>query len=306
MPYKKTKRKITFAGSGFFAIPQILSLAKNYNLEIITQKNYTPVKKKVEKLGIKIYEISSSIELEKLLEKIKPKIMVISDFGIILSRKSLQIPKLTINTHPSLLPKYRGPSPYIQPILDGEKKTGISIIKMTENVDAGPIFLQKKMEIEENENQISLRTKVGRLASKILSSNLEKIIRGEIIPLVQDGSKASYTKTLVKEDGKIDWREPAILIESKIRAFNPWPGTFTFFKTTKKNLRVKILKADIEKGNNLKPGYLKIENSEIKIKTGRDFLVIKKLQPEGKKEMAVSNFLKGYTIKLKIKNTPPK
>ncbi len=287
--------KIIFAGNGHFAAIQVENLSKAYSLEIITQKNYTEVKKTAQRLKLKIHQVKNKLELENILKQLKPELLIVSDFGIILSLKALKIPKLTINTHPSLLPKYRGPSPYVTALLNGDKETGVSIIKMAKKVDAGPIFIQEKLKIEKEDTQTSLREKLGKLAAKLLINNLEKITTGKIKPISQNEKQASLTQAFKKEDGRINWDESAEAIERKIRAFNPWPGTFTFFDSPKKTLRVKILEAVVEKGNNSKAGEIKIENG-LKIKTSKDFLIIKNLQPEGKKEMTAKEFLSGYNI----------
>jgi len=296
MMNQKTMNKILFAGSGYFAALQIIGLLKKYkNLEIITQKNDNPVKGEIKNLGLTVYEVSNKKKLEETLESLKPDLLIVSDFGIILSPKSLSVPKLTINTHPSLLPKYRGPSPYISALLNGDKETGVTIIRMTEGIDEGPIYLQEKMTITNNENQISLRKKLADLTFKMLIDNLENIYKGTIKPIPQDNNKANYTKLFTKEDGKINWQENAEVIERKIRALNPWPGTFTFFKLKSgKELRVKILNAYIEKNNDLEIDRLKIENDKLKIKALDHYLVITKIQPEGKKGMNIKEFLNGY------------
>ena len=160
--------------------------------------------------------------------------------------------------------------------------------------------LKEKVKIAKRETSTSLREKLGNLAGNLLLSNLEKIIAGKIEPISQNEKEATYTKFFKKEDGLIDWEEDAKLIERKIRAFTPWPGTFTFFETPKKKIRVKILYAEVEEGNALKPEEIKIENKKLKIKTGKDYIVVKKLQPEGKREMIAEEFLHGYQIKLKV------
>lgn len=301
---KKKKLKIVFAGSGFFALKQIINLYKKYkNIKVITQKNTNPLKEGIKDLKLTTFEAGSKKELEKILKNLKPDLLIVSDFGIILSSKSLSIPKLTINTHPSLLPKYRGPSPYVTTILNGEKESGVTIIELTEEIDEGPIFLQEKISIKENETQITLREKLADLASKMLSSNLEKMYYGKIKPIPQDNKKATYTKTFIKKDGEINWHEKAHLIERKIRALNPWPGTFTYLKLRNgKKLRVKILGSYIEKNNNLKPNQLKIKKNKLKIKALDSYIIVIKIQPEGKKEMDVKEFLNGYKNILILKN----
>lgn len=294
---KKSKKKIIFAGSGYLAVPQIKILSNDYNLKIITQKNDNLVKKEFVNSELKIHEVSNSLELDSLLEKLKPEYLIVSDFGIILSKKSLSIPKLVLNTHPSLLPKYRGPSPYVTALLNGDKETGVSLIKMAGKVDSGPIFTQVNLNISKNETSESLRKKLGELAGKVLAIKLDKIMAGKIKTIPQNEKEATFTKQFKKDDGKINWLDTAESIERKVRAFNPWPGTFTFLKLKNgKNLRVKILDAEVEKSNDTKPGKIKIEDKLLKISTKKNYLVIKKIQPEGKKEMNIAEFLSGYKI----------
>ncbi|MBU2634871.1 methionyl-tRNA formyltransferase, partial [Patescibacteria group bacterium] len=201
--------------------------------------------------------------------------VIVASYGKIIPKKILEIPKYgCLNVHPSLLPKYRGPSPIQTTILNGDKKTGVTIILMDEKIDHGPIISNSKFEIRNSKLTYGeLNVKLAKLGVKLLIETIPKWIRGEIKIKPQDHSKATYTKILKREDGKIDWSKSAQEIERQVRAFNPWPGTFTFIKHKNKTLRIKVLEADISKDNKL---------------------IIKKLQPEGKKAMSFEEFKRGY------------
>jgi len=241
---------IIFLGTGEFGTTILQGLVKN---------NYKP---------ILVHDF-------KKTEKLKPDLVIVASYGKIIPKKILEIPKYgCLNVHPSLLPKYRGPSPIQTTILNGDKKTGVTIILMDEKIDHGPIISNSKFEIRNSKLTYGeLNVKLAKLGVKLLIETIPKWIRGEIKIKPQDHSKATYTKILKREDGKIDWSKSAQEIERQVRAFNPWPGTFTFIKHKNKTLRIKVLEADISKDNKL---------------------IIKKLQPEGKKAMSFEEFKRGY------------
>jgi len=204
-------------------------------------------------------------------------LLVVGFYGKIVPKEMLEIPKYgALNVHPSLLPKYRGPSPIPTTIFNGDKETGVTIIQMDEQVDHGPLLAQRKFQITNFKFQNGVGKPTTPELSKILwelggdlaVETIPKWIQGEITPQEQDHSKATYTQKFTKEDGHIDWQKPALYIEKQVRAFLPWPGAFTFWK----GKRVKILKAHIEQGK----------------------LVIDELQLEGKKPMSMREFLLGH------------
>lgn len=207
------------------------------------------------------------------IEKLKPDLVVVASYGKIIPKKILEIPKYgSLNIHPSLLPKYRGPSPIQTTILNGDKKTGVTIILMDEKIDHGEIISSSKLLISKKITYQELSKELAQLGVKLLIETIPKWISGEIKQKPQDESKATYTKILKREDGKIDWSKPAQEIERQIRAFNPWPGTFTFIKHKDKTLRIKVLEANVKDNK----------------------LIIKRLQPEGKKAMTFEEFKRGY------------
>jgi methionyl-tRNA formyltransferase len=197
-------------------------------------------------------------------------LIVVGFYGKILSKEMLEKPKYgALNVHPSLLPKYRGPSPVQTTILNGDAKTGVTIIKMDEEVDHGPILASTKFEIRNSKlTTPELEKILWTLGGDLLLEIIPKWLKGEIKPQEQDHKKATYTKKLTREDGRIDWAKPVEYIERQIRAFTPWPGAFTMWK----GKRVKILKAHLEK----------------------ERLVIDELQLEGKKPTSLRDFLLGH------------
>ncbi|OGF64338.1 hypothetical protein A2661_02385 [Candidatus Giovannonibacteria bacterium RIFCSPHIGHO2_01_FULL_45_24] len=201
---------------------------------------------------------------------------VIAYFGKIIPKAVLELPKNGfLNAHPSLLPRWRGPSPVQSAILAGDKTTGVTIHIATEKPDAGPILVQKEIVIEPDDTCLNLTGKLALEGATLLIPTIEKWLSGEIAPKEQDDSRATYTKLLTKKDGEIDWSKPADHIEKMVRAYDPWPGAYTKMK----NGRIlKIKKAEIISGI-LKP------------------LIV---QPEGKKEMSWEAFLRGHKDAIEI------
>jgi len=267
----------------------------------------SPVKLMAQKYSIPI-EQPTKIENCKLkIENLKPDLIVVAAYGKIIPKSILDIPQYgCLNVHPSLLPKYRGPTPIQYAILNGDEETGVTIILMDEKIDHGPILGQRELEFPISNFQFpNLHDKLAELGVKLLIDTIPNWVNGKIKPKPQDESKATYTKILKKEDGRIDWKKSAQEIERQIRAFNPWPGSFTFWPILKGTLiRVKILKARIFKSPDRKiypvGKVLVVPQNEIGIGCGhhypasQDFLVIEKLQIEGKKETDSEEFLRGY------------
>ncbi|MBI3335304.1 MAG: methionyl-tRNA formyltransferase, partial [Candidatus Portnoybacteria bacterium] len=201
-----------------------------------------------------------------------------------------------LNIHPSLLPKYRGPSPVQSTIMNGDTVAGVSIIKLNEKVDSGDIIAQKEFVIDKSYTAGQLHSLLFRLGANILLEILGLWISGRIIPQRQDESEASYTAFIKKDDGLIDWNESAQKIERKIRAYQPWPSVYTFFGHRGKILRVQLLDAQIKDPltSHSEPGNIVRKDQELYVECGQDSLFIKKLRPEGKKEMSGEEFLRGY------------
>jgi len=277
-----------------------------------------PVKLLASKYGIPISQPKEIRNSKSEIRKLEPDLIVVAAYGQILPKEILDIPKFgCLNIHPSLLPKYRGPSPIQFTILEGDDKTGVTVIKMTEKVDAGPVLAQKEIELNGKEFYTDLHNKLAELGGKLLTEIIPKWIEGKIKAILQDETKATYSKILKKEDGRIDWKKPAKVIERQVRAFNPWPGTFTLFTrarqsrakgedeataslTTRATAKAKrtafsSLPSPRKRGSvGEKSKILKILKAQISEKNGKKLLVIEKVLLEGKKPMSFEDFLRGY------------
>jgi len=277
---ENNKIKIVFIGTSEFGAIILNELVKNnYKpVLVITMPDKPAGRKKIltpspVKKGVKLLKIKIAYDLKEI-KKIKPDLIITAAYGKIIPKDILEIPKYgALNIHPSLLPKYRGPSPIQTAILSGDKETGVTIMMMDKKMDHGKIISNFQFPISNKITYKELSKKLAKLSAKLLMETIPKWIKGEIKAKEQDHSKASYTKIIKKEDGKIDWNKPAQEIERQIRAFDPWPGTFTFIKKGDRKIRVKILEAKLSKNNQL---------------------IIKKLQPEAKKPMSFEDFKKGY------------
>ncbi len=255
-------------------------------VKICAQKYNIPVNQP-EKLGLAKFNLAKP-------SLPHPDLFIVASYGKILPQKILNIPRFgTLNVHPSILPKYRGPSPIQNTILNGEKETGVTIMLLDEKMDHGPILTNSKLQRTNNEYTYEeLHNKLAELGAELLIETIPQWVEGKIKPALQDDSKATYTKIIKKEDGRVDWKKDAGYIERQVRAFNPWPGTYATFQ----GKLLKILKAKVvEQTSSKKLGEtFKLQNGEIAVQTGKDALVLEELQLEGKKPMPSKEFLLGY------------
>lgn len=265
--------------------------------QIIAQ---SPVKVAGERYGISVSQPEKVENLEPEIRNLNPDLAVVAAYGQILPQEILEIPKFgCLNIHPSLLPKYRGATPVQSAILNGEKKTGVTIILMDPQIDHGPILAQKETEIGLNESGKQLHDRLAVLGSELLVDTLPNWLRNEIGLLPQEEKKATYAKILTRQDGKINWKKSVEEIARQVRAFDPWPGTFTFWIKNKEKISLKILKARVLKpviGNKTYPPgkTLVVPQNELGVQCKKGFLVVEKLQLEGKKSMSSEEFLRGH------------
>ncbi len=292
---QRTELKIIFMGTpGFGAIILEGLIKNNYKPALVITAPDKPVGRKqiltpplvkiiAQKYKIPVEQPKKVLNYKLQATRMKPDLIIIAAYGEIIPKEILEIPKHgCLNVHPSLLPKYRGPSPIQTIILNGDKETGTTIILIDEKMDHGPIITNRQLPISDPKiTTDELSKELAVLSIDLLVEIIPKWINGEIKARPQDKSKATYTKIIKKEDGKINWKKSAIEIERQIRAFYPWPGTFTFWK----GKRIKILKAEASKT---------APENNLAIKCGKDYLIIKKLQPEGKKPIEINDFLRGH------------
>lgn len=262
-----------------------------------------PIKVLAQKYDIPVYQPKDKIELANQLKTINYQLIVTAAYGIIFPKEVLDAPHYgCLNIHPSLLPKYRGPSPIQAAIFNGDAKTGVTIYKMDEKVDTGPIIARSEWPISNDKYTTpELSKKLSEIGAELLLKTLPGWFLGEITPTPQDDSQASYTKIIAKEDGKIDWQKSALEIEQQIRAYTPWPNSRAFYSSSKAAGRVeksvlKILDANAtEKDQGKQPGEIFLTaDGDLAVQTGNGALIIKKLQLEGGKSLSAQDFLRGH------------
>jgi methionyl-tRNA formyltransferase len=309
----ENKKKIIFIGTPDFGAIILRELAKTeYKPCLVLTTPDKPVGRKqiitspivktaAQDYNIPVIQPEKIIQAKDQITDLKPDLIVVAAFGQIIPNEILKIPiKGCLNVHPSLLPKYRGASPIQCAILNGDKETGVSVMLMDDKMDHGKIISSSVFEIK-NQKTIytELMKELADFGVKLLISTLPKWFSGKIQPITQDDEKATFTKVLKKSDGKINWKKSAEEIERQIRAFNPWPGSFTECQKNDYDLKtIKIWKASVQEETEAGPfgdigkTYL-ASNEKIAVQTQKNFLIIEELQPEGGKRMTSEDFLKG-------------
>ena len=232
------------------------------------------------------------------MEKYKADFFVVVAYGLIFSKKILDMPKIAaINIHASLLPKYRGASPIQESLLNNDAETGVSIMKISEKLDQGDVYLIKRIQINKNDNLENLSKRLRDLSGNIITYALHDIEAGILHPVPQNKTNISYCREIKKTDGEIKWTFSAEKIKNMIRAYTPWPGVFTTFN----NKKIKIIEAEISEENSKeKPGTFILDGKTLKIATVKGEILPQKLQIEGKKEITVQEFINGNKNRLKI------
>jgi methionyl-tRNA formyltransferase len=235
----------------------------------------------------------------KAIEEIRaldPDVIVVMAYGQILPRDVLNIPKIVcLNLHASLLPRWRGAAPIPAAIAAGDQETGITVMYMDERLDTGDILLQRQIDIPPTDTGGSLHDRLAKIAPDALLDSLGLLVKSSAPRIPQDNTRVTYAPKLKREDGRIDWSEPADVIERKIRAFNPWPGAFT--KLDGANL--KIFSASIVDLSG-KPGEILGSGRELVIAAGERALSLEEVQLEGKRRMSATEFLRGHASTLGV------
>ncbi|HSB10829.1 MAG TPA: methionyl-tRNA formyltransferase [Blastocatellia bacterium] len=261
-----------------------------------------PVKSFALEHGIPVHQpakIKSNEEVRAIFESISPDACAVAAYGKILPEWMLAIPRLgCINVHASLLPKYRGAAPINWAIANGERETGVTIMQMDAGMDTGPMLAKRATEIGANETAVELSARLAVLGAELLSETLERFERGEVEAVPQNDAEASYAPMLNRQDGQIDWRLNARALADRVRAFQPWPGTYTDFRG--KRLIVwrahEVVSGSLEA---VEPGtILAVDDSGIVIScAGQTALRIQDVQIEGKRRMTARELANGARLK---------
>ena len=297
--------RIVFMGTPDFAVPILDALTRTTHkiVGVYTrpdqpagrgkQLHTSPIKRIAEKHGLPVFQPLTLRKPEFVapLSELAPDLIIVAAYGLIFPADVLAIPlRGCINTHASLLPRYRGAAPIVAAILAGDAETGITLMRMDAGLDTGAILAQRAIPIAANDTTGTLTPKLAGLAAALVIEKLPSILNGEIMPQPQDDSRASVFKTIRKEDGLIDWTLPATEIERRVRAFNPWPSAFTFWN----NLQLKVLHALVAPAEiNGEPGRLVQAQDEIAVVTGEGALILREVQLAGKRAMSAREFARG-------------
>ncbi len=230
------------------------------------------------------------------VKKLKPELFVVSSYGKIIPETWLSIPsRASLNVHPSLLPKYRGAAPINWPILNGDKETGISIAEVTRDLDAGDIFHQICVPLDDSIDAAELRQRLAEISSRALHQALEAAEKNKLQRIPQDSKLATYARKLKKQDGAIDWSRAARDIANQVRGLQPWPTAYTHAEKS----MLQILKVSVEDTSSVsgRPGeLLGVDRDVLRLQTGKGILRVERVLPAGKKGMSGAEFARGKRL----------
>ncbi|MCX5706182.1 MAG: methionyl-tRNA formyltransferase [Candidatus Omnitrophica bacterium] len=238
-------------------------------------------------------------ESVKYLKSFQPDLFVIAAYGQILSQGILDIPNIfPLNIHASLLPRYRGAAPINWAIVRGDKITGVSIMRLIRKMDAGPVLAQRKIEINERDDSITLEDKLRSAGAELLLDSIKSVEDKTFKLIPQDEKKVILAPKLKKKDGQIDWNKPAEEIHNLVRGVLPWPGAFTYYKgKLLKVYKAKIISCQVLRSASSQAGQiLNVSKQGIVVACSRDSLCVEELQLEGKRRMSPAEFISGHKI----------
>ena len=300
---------IVFMGTPEFSLPTLQKLYESdHNVQLVVTQPDRPKGRGRESTPPPIKEFAlekkipilqpkkcTNLDVVKTLSELNSDVFIVVAFGQILDKNLLRLPRhFCINLHSSLLPKYRGAAPINWAIINGETKTGVTTMKMDTGLDTGDILLSSKVSISDDDDAQSLHETLAYEGSSLVLETLRRLDSGLLEPICQNSDQASYAPKLKKEDGLIQWDQPAIKIHNLVRGLTPWPGAFSFLESK----RFKVCKTEIKKCGSIdQPGFIvRISGHGIEVGTKNERIVITELQSEGKKRMDVKSFLAGHNL----------
>ena len=309
--------KIVVMGTGGFAVPSFKALVDSKHVvsalftrpaRLATGRRQPPVNPmrefaEVAQIPVLSPESIDSPEAHHELKQLEPDLLVVCDYGQILASATLQLARYGgINLHASLLPKYRGAAPINWAIYHGESETGVTVIHMTRQLDGGPCLIQRKAAIGAEETAVELEERLAELGAEAVAQGLELLAsgHGESSGILQDTALVTQAPRLKKADGQVHWSRTAQQINNQVRAFKPWPRSYTdLFRPDCKPIRLILDKVSVadDSPQNLKPGtIIALHKNRLLVATGLGSLSLERLQPTGKRVLAIDEFLRGYSL----------
>ena len=303
---------LVFIGTARFGIPALEKLASSAHrvLAVVTQPDRprgrglevrpSPIKEKSTELGLHLYRPESVNEYEFLREirALSPDAIVVVAYGQKLGEELLQLCRFcALNIHPSLLPRYRGPAPVARAILNGERETGVSVIKLVSRMDAGPVFGAVRVPIPPEATTPELEDELSRRGAQLLLEVLDKMEKGQAVETPQNEREATYARKFERREGRVDWRKPARRIVDSVRALQPFPGAFTFHNRR----RIILYKVRAERSParpSERPGTIvALQPNAFRVSCSDGFVDVLEVQPESRRRMPAEEFLRAAPLR---------
>lgn len=296
-------KRVVFMGTPDFSVPVLEKLIENTNVVLVVTKkdSFVGRKKVLTESPVALCAHEHDIEVfkpnklkddyEYILNK-KPDIIITCAYGNIVPKVILDYPEYgCINVHASLLPKYRGASPIVSCLLNGEEETGVTLMYMDEGIDTGNIIMSRSIKIDEKDNSLSLSNKLSELGANLLIDTLPKIFEGENFDIPQDNEEATYVGLTKREDEHIDFSDTIKNIKNKVRAFAPNPYAFIMID----DVEYKVSEVNVEKCETTDIGIIKsVTKNSIDVSASDGIVHITRIKPSGKKEMSVKEYFNGF------------
>jgi methionyl-tRNA formyltransferase len=317
--------RIVFMGTAELSCASLTALARAGQFQVaavVTQpdrpkgrelrEQASPVKVLAEQLGLPVLQPARARDENFIaqLRALQPELIVVAAYGQMLPPGILDLPRHgCLNIHASLLPKYRGAAPIQWAIANGDTETGVTLMKIDTGLDTGPIVAQRRTPIQPTDDSATLRERLAQLGAELLVETIPDYVAGRIRPQPQPVEGVSHAPKIGKEDGRIEWRQPAQTIWNRLRAFTPWPGAYTSWRSVEhcsaggamlrapKPRLLKIWKAEVVEGTGNPGEVLSADKSGIVVACGQDALRILELQHEGRRRMSAAEFLAGHPLK---------
>jgi methionyl-tRNA formyltransferase len=304
--------RIVFMGSDELACPSLQVLAEKDSVELLTvmtepdrpqgrRRHLAPCAAKAfaEEEGLPVWtpEKVGAPEVVERLAEWAPDLIVVVAYGQYLPERVLQTARLAaINLHPSLLPLYRGATPIQWAIANGETVTGVTILHVSEEMDAGDIILQEEVPIDDEDSSATLKPRLAEVGARMLSQAIARLAAGDAPRVPQDQTKATVVHKLTKQDGRVDWHLPAAVIRNRIRGFYPWPCCFTEVPLGSGQV-LRLLKAEVLESGEEEPGVvLALDKAGPVVAAGEGALRLLEVQPQGKNPMSGRAYLNGHAL----------
>jgi methionyl-tRNA formyltransferase len=301
--------RIIFMGTPEFAVPSLNALVEaGFDIPLVVTRPDKPagrgkhlqapaVKQRATALGLPVFQPATlrKPELQEPLRAVGADTIAVVAFGAILPPEVLEMTRLgAVNVHASLLPKYRGSSPINWAIVNGEAESGVTTMYVAEGLDTGDILLQRAIPLDPRETAATLHDKLAALGGPLLVETLQRLEAGTLAAKPQDDSASSYIPKLTRDDGLLDWAQPAVVLDRRIRGFTPWPGAFTFWDARRLNVHAAH---PVSTAASREPGQVEaVSQDAVLVATGDGCLALTEVQLEGKRSLPIAAFLAGHPL----------